>query len=554
VIATDYRSNGIADADTRRVARVGGWVGAFLAVLLLAAPALATNVLKIRVGNHPTYTRVVFELDGTAGYRMTRAGGTLTVTLDAGSPPRDIQSKSYGVSAIHVVEIDGKSVATVQLRNKPALIKEMILSKPSRIVLDLQFPDRAVAKAPAAKQAPATVKTAAATPKPAPKPAVAVPTPKVQPAPEVAKAPSAVRPAQRAPAKKKFPVVEWNEKDHSDPALAEDRAEARELLPGIHKRGASVVARSEGTAPSADPGEPAGELAEDVAEAGALADSEDVSPDAAEALATADRVIAESGSPPVPAQPRRATPKPAVSRVAKAEPQAPESEFDWMMIAAIAAAVVIVTLLVLRLARRRSLPTDLDVTALAADSEEPAEPRAAGEETELAGRIPAEGFAGDSTPMSGDSDLPVSGAAAASTTPEENTAAYSLSEVAASTEPDTGLFEGDESEGEKAMDMEVSDLPSERGGFSAQAPVVAAAGDSDVMRMVEELASRLATVESKLEDSNDARERLERQVAAQSEELRVQRAAIARTQRALRSLSRTDEDQATEPALKTPTP
>ena len=49
-----------------------------------------------------------------------------------------------------------------------------------------------------------------------------------------------------------------------------------------------------------------------------------------------------------------------------------------------------------------------------------------------------------------------------------------------------------------------------------------------------------------------ARERLERQVAAQSEELRVQRAAIARTQRALRSLSRSEEEQATEPALREP--
>ena len=44
--------------------------------------------------------------------------------------------------------------------------------------------------------------------------------------------------------------------------------------------------------------------------------------------------------------------------------------------------------------------------------------------------------------------------------------------------------------------------------------------------------------------------RLERQVAAQSEELRVQRAAIARTQRALRTLSRGEEEKATEPALR----
>jgi len=69
-------------------------------------------------------------------------------------------------------------------------------------------------------------------------------------------------------------------------------------------------------------------------------------------------------------------------------------------------------------------------------------------------------------------------------------------------------------------------------------------------RIVRELQSRMAALETKLEEANEARERLERQVAAQSEELRVQRAAIARTQRALRSMSRSDDDKASEPALR----
>ncbi|MBW2665593.1 MAG: hypothetical protein JRE13_04815 [Deltaproteobacteria bacterium] len=59
-------------------------------------------------------------------------------------------------------------------------------------------------------------------------------------------------------------------------------------------------------------------------------------------------------------------------------------------------------------------------------------------------------------------------------------------------------------------------------------------------------------MEARLDESNEARERLERQVETQAEELRVQRAAIARTQRAVRSLNRPDEDQATEPALRDP--
>jgi len=77
-----------------------------------------------------------------------------------------------------------------------------------------------------------------------------------------------------------------------------------------------------------------------------------------------------------------------------------------------------------------------------------------------------------------------------------------------------------------------------------------AAGDGDIARIVRELQTRVNALESKLDEASEARERLERQVAAQSEELRVQRAAIARTQRALRSMSRPDDDKATEPALR----
>jgi len=57
-----------------------------------------------------------------------------------------------------------------------------------------------------------------------------------------------------------------------------------------------------------------------------------------------------------------------------------------------------------------------------------------------------------------------------------------------------------------------------------------------------ELERRMAHLERRLEEVVDAKERLERQVAAQTEELRVQRAAIARTQRVLRSIARPEDD------------
>jgi hypothetical protein len=61
---------------------------------------------------------------------------------------------------------------------------------------------------------------------------------------------------------------------------------------------------------------------------------------------------------------------------------------------------------------------------------------------------------------------------------------------------------------------------------------------------------RLRHLETRLEEMADARERAERQLAAHTEELRVQRSAIARAQRVLRTLARPDEPS--EPVPRDP--
>jgi hypothetical protein len=94
--------------------------------------------------------------------------------------------------------------------------------------------------------------------------------------------------------------------------------------------------------------------------------------------------------------------------------------------------------------------------------------------------------------------------------------------------------------------------------FQPAAPALGAASEAidetelteEEMRLIEELERRLAHMETRLEEVVDAKERLERHVAAQTEELRVQRAAIARTQRVLRTVVKPD-DVATEPVAKT---
>jgi hypothetical protein len=144
--------------------------------------------------------------------------------------------------------------------------------------------------------------------------------------------------------------------------------------------------------------------------------------------------------------------------------------------------------------------------------------------------------------------LPLFAAASASERPVE---------VSAS-EP-VGLGHEDSLFGGVSLDKRAKDTEPERpslvSGEAAAAEKLSAPPhiDESAGRALRDLEQRLAQIEQRLARDADARERLERQVVAQTEELRVQRAAIARTQRVLRTLSRPD-DLATEPVIKSPGP
>ncbi|MBW2290222.1 MAG: hypothetical protein JRG90_20700, partial [Deltaproteobacteria bacterium] len=121
--------------DTARRSRVGVrlFLGCFALALLFALPAWSANLVQVRVGNHPTYTRVVFEFDAPSGYRIERrAAGepdnTIRVTLDATSRTRNIVSKSKGVESIDVDAGSGRSVAHIRTRHAGIPIREMILT------------------------------------------------------------------------------------------------------------------------------------------------------------------------------------------------------------------------------------------------------------------------------------------------------------------------------------------------------------------------------------------------------------------------------------------
>jgi len=102
------------------------------------ASSRAGSVREIRVGSHPTFSRLVFELDAPATYRLEKEGSSeLLVTLAAASDARNIRSDSKFIDWVRVEKGDVMTVARVRLNRADLRIKELTLSNPHRIVIDV---------------------------------------------------------------------------------------------------------------------------------------------------------------------------------------------------------------------------------------------------------------------------------------------------------------------------------------------------------------------------------------------------------------------------------
>jgi len=576
-----------------------------ISLIAVTAPAWSASVTQVRIGNHPTFTRVVFELDAAAGYGIetttTEAGKPeILVTLQAGSTPRSINSRSEMVEQVTVQEGRSEAVVRIRLNKQPSRVKELILADPPRIVFDFVFPESRLA----AIRAEAKRKAAATPPAPMPQPQ-----PDTRATALIAEQPSAEQKAATEAAAKtdRLATAEAEKK-----AATEAKAEAERMAKlEEEKRAAAEKAAAE-------------KKVKAKAEAERMAKLEAEKKLAAEAAAKADQLVTAEAEKKAAAEAKveriaklegetkAAAAKAAVERIAKLEaekkkaeaderarqreaervaqlpvkpgPSDPDLEppsfegrpiveapkpgavaqrtpapapastggddgsIDWVTYGAAGAGVILLFVGLVLFLRRRKLPNDMDVTALA--EEEGLD----GGEKESA--IPAGGFS--------------MGKVGASNVSPGSTAvvgSVDLSSVEVPA-PDSGpgivagpglLDDEPEKESKNMVDLESGDLPMDRtqseiptqiGGIDPDGSPGGGAGD--VARLVQELERRVAQMETRLDESIDARERLERQVAAQSEELRVQRAAIARTQRALRTLNRSEDEQATEPALREP--
>jgi hypothetical protein len=413
----------------------------------------------------------------------------------------------------------------------------MILTNPPRVVLDLMIPGAKPAPQAAVAEAKPQTPEPAAQPEPiAEQPAeVVVAEPKVaEPEPEIASEPLIEVPDLVAAPE--------------EPAPAEAIADIEE-----------AAAEAEVVADAADEeAEVAVDGSEDPAAESAAEGTDEVAAEVAESdapLVVIDMADLMGGADPIEPEARPAIPEtPAARESAQATRQAPAevsdeaAAFDLKWAGIIGAGVLVLLVLVTLVIRSRgSKPDGMDVTTFA-DEDAPAD------QASHEGRIPDGGFAIDADlhkNSSPDEDFEFGGIEEHD---DENKPIESAGGVAAAK---PGQFDKSHQE-EDAMTMDKQDLPTSH--MDSEAPTqmgigaatVGADVDSGVAHLIQEFERRVAHMEARLDESNEARERLERQVEAQAEELRVQRAAIARTQRAVRSLNRQEEDQATEPALRDP--
>jgi len=484
--------------------------------LLAAWPAAAASVTQMRVGQHPDFTRVVFELDLPAGYAVERRladDGTplLVISLEASvgpaTPPR-IASPSALLESVVLTDLGERTVATVRLREPDLPVKEMILKGPPRIVLDVLGRDTALvqkptprapavarAPAPAPKPAPApqTVARPAAPPEPEPAPAQRVePRPAPEPAPQPAPAPQTVA----RPAAPPEPTPE--------PAPARQATRTSPAPPGPEPGVGPATPAEPGPGPEEAAGAPERDPHAEQAAREAMERRLAAVREAAEKRQRqleAEREARRQEEPGAEGEPAAAAPAPAGEQGS--------GPSRLLLGGGVVLALLLVILTIARVRRRKAPEDDFDVMALGEAAAPPARAR------------PSED-ARASEPLVGGGEPLFRGG-------EPKQAAPSA----------PGLFEEPE-KGDQAMETQVHDTGA----------AVRPRGGADVTKLLAEFERRISHLEAGLEEANAARERLERQVAAQSEELRVQRAAIARTQRALRGLSRSDEEQATEPALR----
>ncbi|MBK7949964.1 MAG: hypothetical protein IPK00_14725 [Deltaproteobacteria bacterium] len=582
--ALDLRGSGAGRTVRAIVALLG-----LLAIASTAVPvAIAAEVVEVRVGRHPDFTRVVFELDRAAGYRIERSdpsskNAELIVSLEAGSIPRRIQSSKSFIEQVVVEPSGGRSIARIRLAQGGLKLKEMILASPPRIVLDVISESAAksgVTTAAAKSTAPSKAPTASR-PSTSPSTAAGSATKSASATTSLAGT-SASSPAKSPATTAAAPSKPGNVVPAPAPktkVLASTGSSGSSPSPNTQAAGQSAApasAPSQGTPSAGAPPEgasDAGELALAQNDAGSApsewSDGASGMPDAEGSTGASDAAGLPGADTPAAADAAaRANERPMMVKSNEAEQGGDGGGLlNWALVGAGLAVVAFGGLVVARRRRATALGDD-DAETVGDDGDEAATSPFFGaresddaeteedeeEEEQTQPASASNPFAGlsDSTASFGadkarEAARPTRGA----DRPADKHSADRLADKQEKKPSESLLFDDAEETKMEGMEVISRSQATELGG----AMPMMGAGSDELTQMFREMQRRVAALESRIDELVDARDRLERQVAAQTEELRVQRAAIARTQRAVRNLARPDDgvdDEPTEPALREP--
>lgn len=568
---------------------------ALLGLLAIASTATAAEVVEVRVGRHPEFTRVVFELDRAAGYRIERSdpsskNAELIVSLEAGSIPRRIQSSKSFIEQVVVEPSGGRSIARIRLAQGGLKLKEMILASPPRIVLDVisdgPAPSGVTTAAAPKTTAVAQSTTPAKSTTPSTPSTVAPSAPKTSlaanAAPATKPAPSSAQPAPTAKPSNVVPAPTPATKVLASTGSSSGSGATASAATSPSAANAPASATPPTTPPTTPPNTPSNTpptppsttLAQNDAGSapsewsdGSNGMPDSGSPAAADAAAggMAGGLDAAAADTPAAADAAaRAGERPMMVKTEDDGTGEGGGLLDWALVG-LGAAVVAFGGLVIARRRRAAALGDDDEAGMAedgADDEEATSPFAAAEENDdeesedeeedeehtqpAASSNPFAGLSGGGASggdTARDAGRPMRG--------KERPADRMTNDKQEKKPSESLLFDDAEETKMEGMEVISRSQASELGG----AMPMMGAGSDELTQMFREMQRRVAALESRIDELVDARDRLERQVAAQTEELRVQRAAIARTQRAVRNLARPEDggdDEPTEPALREP--
>ena len=512
-----------------RATRGGALLGALCLLFstLASAPVQGAEVVDIRIGVHPDYTRMVFELDRPASYKVLLGNSRteVLIALQAGSIPRRIESQKSLVSRIDLMPTASGSEARVSLVRDGLSLKEMVLVDPPRVVVDILGTKPSVVSPAAPKKPTAGSKAPGASKSKRQAKSKAKATPKI--AAKGSSKPSVKPSAKSKPAK----VIAAN----SRPSRPVIRVEAppKQSPPAPRRKSVTLSPVAQGAKAG---GAPAKVSASGIKPVAAGQTGQAPETEANETTAWAKQIFAvvglvvlvggwgwvrrRRGQGPVPseAQDGGVEVAPETSNpFAVLEPPGPEE--TEVITAGVEAEP--------DLAAAVDEAMGGEASEAEADSEQ-----ALFDELPLGAALAAES---DEIPDPGlDPGPEIVEPAPLASAPAE------ADEIAEATATPMDLHEAAV---EAAAGSDISD-PYEAGRVAGREAA------EETLSLVRALEERIAGLQGQLEVALESRERIERQMAAQNEELRVQRAAIARTQRAVRNISRPEEEshgQATTP-------